>query len=227
MQKQKDGGVSTPKGIGGDYTVPTLTVMDAKLESTELPRMQETTRSKLREQSNDAHTRKRGMTMKTYEFTIIASGLDETADDFESRFYDNGCDDATVSFQKGNILVDFAREANNLEEAISSALSDVRETGAKVERVEPDPLVSLSDIATRSGLTRAALHNYATQKRGEGFPPASARVTTSTPLWQWADVAAWLVSRGQLETSVQIDAKVFQTVNDNLSHDAGFPLMTV
>ena len=189
--------------------------------------MQETTRSKLRGQSNDAHTRKRVMTMKTYEFTIIASGLDETADDFESRFYDNGCDDATVSFQKGTILVDFAREANNLEEAISSALSDVRKTGAKVERVEPDPLVSLSDIASRANLTRAAVHNYATQKRGEGFPPATARVTTSTPLWQWVDVATWLVARGHVASSVQIDAKVFQTVNDNLAHDADLPLMTV
>ena len=39
--------------------------------------------------------------MKKYEFSIIASGLDPEAEDFEKRFYDAGCDDATISFQKG------------------------------------------------------------------------------------------------------------------------------
>lgn len=64
--------------------------------------------------------------MRTYEFTIIASGLDPKADDFEARFYDAGCDDATVSFQKGHILVDFAREAESAEDAIASAVEDVK-----------------------------------------------------------------------------------------------------
>lgn len=170
MQKQKDGGASIQRGIGEGFTVPTLIVTDARLGLTELHGMQKTTRSKLHERSTGARTRKRGMTMKTFEFTIIASGLDEAADDFETRFYDNGCDDATVSFQKGTILVDFARDAESLEGAINSAIADVRKAGATVERVEPDPLVSLSDIASRSGLTRAAVHNYATQKRGEDSP---------------------------------------------------------
>ena len=44
--------------------------------------------------------------MKMYEFSIIASGLDPQADDFEARFYNAGCDDATISFQKGHIIVD-------------------------------------------------------------------------------------------------------------------------
>ena len=29
---------------------------------------------------------------------------------FEALFYDNGCDDALVSFQNGHIIIDFARE---------------------------------------------------------------------------------------------------------------------
>ncbi len=52
--------------------------------------------------------------MKTHEFSIIASGLAPQADDFESRFYEAGCYDATLSFQKGHIIVDFAREAESL-----------------------------------------------------------------------------------------------------------------
>jgi hypothetical protein len=42
--------------------------------------------------------------MKTYEFSIIASGLDPRAEGFDSRFYEKGCDDALVSFSKTELL---------------------------------------------------------------------------------------------------------------------------
>lgn len=108
--------------------------------------------------------------MKTYEFTIVAAGLDLQAEDFEARFYDARCDNALISFQKGHILVDFAREAESLEEAIASAVENVRQAGASVERVEPDPLVSLADMAARSNMSRSAMTNYFKGHRGEGFP---------------------------------------------------------
>jgi hypothetical protein len=50
--------------------------------------------------------------MRVYEFSIVASGLNPQTDDFEARFYNAGCGDATVSFQKGHIIVDFARQAS-------------------------------------------------------------------------------------------------------------------
>ena len=124
--------------------------------------------------------------MKTYEFSIVASGLDPKAPDFEGRFYDAGCDDALVSFQKGQIIVDFGREASSFAEAIATAIDDVQRAGASVERIEPDPLVSLADIAARTGMTRAAMTNYAKGLRGKGFPPPSAKVTSESPLWDWS-----------------------------------------
>jgi hypothetical protein len=54
----------------------------------------------------DAGRTKRRPKMKTHEFSIIAPGLDPQAEDFESRLYDAGCDDATIAFQKGHIIVD-------------------------------------------------------------------------------------------------------------------------
>ena len=89
--------------------------------------------------------------MKTFEFTIIASGLDPQADDFLPRFYDGGCDDATVSFQKGRIIVDFAREAESFQAAVASALADVASTGATIERAQPEPLLSLNDFGSLAG----------------------------------------------------------------------------
>lgn len=136
--------------------------------------------------------------MKTFEFAIIASGLDHQADDFEDRFFEAGCDDATILFARGNIILTFERDAKSLEAAIASAIANVRAADAHVERIEPDSLVSLSDIAHRSGLTRQAISNYAAGKgkRADGFPPPIARITSESPLWDWPDVAKWLSAKG-------------------------------
>ncbi|WP_242120528.1 helix-turn-helix transcriptional regulator [Sphingomonas lacusdianchii] len=152
--------------------------------------------------------------MKMHEFTIIANGLDPRSEDFEARFYNAGCDDALVSFQKGHILIDFSREAESLEDAIASAIENVRGAGANVERVEPDPLVSLAEIAARSQMTRAAITNYHKGDRGSGFPAAKARVTTSSPLWDWADVSAWLYRNDRLPYEAAVGATVVSVAND-------------
>lgn len=151
--------------------------------------------------------------MKTYEFSVIASGLDPRADDFEARFYDGGCDDALVSFQKGHIILDFSREAETMDEAIASAIEHVRAAGAGVERVEPDPLVSLSDIAARSGMSRAAITHYAKEKRGKGFPAPVAKVTSSSPLWDWASVARWLFRQKRIAREDAIEAEAVSHAN--------------
>lgn len=151
--------------------------------------------------------------MKTFEFSVIASGLDPSADDFEARFYENGCDDALVSFQRGHIIIDFARDAETMGEAVSSALENVAATGARIDRVEPDPLVSLADIAKRAEMSRAAITNYHKGDRGEGFPAPVARVTSGSPLWDWASVAKWLVFNDRLDRSVAIEAETVRQAN--------------
>jgi hypothetical protein len=151
--------------------------------------------------------------MKTFEFSVIASGLDPGAGNFEALFYDNGCDDALVSFQNGHIIIDFAREAETMDEAISSALENVAATGAHIDRVEPDPLVSLSDIAKRTEMSRAAITNYHKGHRGEGFPAPVARVTSESPLWDWAIVAKWLVCKNRLDRNIAIEAEAVRQAN--------------
>ena len=156
--------------------------------------------------------------MKTFEFSIIASGLDPNSDDFESRFYDNGCSDALIAFQKGHIIVDFAREANSIDEAISSAIENVRAAGAKIDRIEPDPLVNLTEIAARTQVTRAAISNYAKGARGKkDFPPPVVRVTSDTPLYDWAEVAAWLALNHKLPIEAAVSAGVFKEANTAIS----------
>jgi hypothetical protein len=154
--------------------------------------------------------------MAMFEFSVIASGLDPQADDFEARFYEGACGDATVSFQNGHIILDFEREANSISAAIVSAVADVSAAGAIVERVEPDPLVNLSDMAARSGMTRAAMTNYFKGHRQEGFPAPKARVSSSSPLWDWADVAEWLYRHGRISKEEALEAGVVSAANELL-----------
>jgi hypothetical protein len=173
------------------------------------------------EQSSGAPMQAKNTTTRTFEFSIVASGLDPSADDFETRFYEAGCDDATVSFQKGHIILDFAREDSSIAGAIASAVECIETAGAVVERVEPDPLVNLSDIATRTGLTRAAVSQYSTGERRERFPRPVARVTTNMPLWDWADVAVWLYHHDRLPRETAIEAEAVRVAN-TLIHNPRF-----
>ena len=151
--------------------------------------------------------------MKTHEFTIVASGLDPGAKNFEDRFFDAGCGDATISFQKGAIVLDFARRAANFANALASAIRDVERSGAKVERIEPDSLVSLSDIAERTGLTRAAISHYSKGMRSASFPAPVARVTSESPLWDWYEVSRWMRREKRVDAEAVLRARVVKDTN--------------
>lgn len=154
--------------------------------------------------------------LKTHEFTIIASGLDPEAKDFADRLFEAGCDDATLSFQKGVIILEFDREAVSFSKAVASAYEDVRRAGASVDRVEPDYLVSLSEIAERSGKSRQAISLYTNGDRGEGFPAPVARVTSKHPLYDWEEVAGWLVERDALPKEELVRARIVKEANLHL-----------
>jgi transcriptional regulator with XRE-family HTH domain len=159
--------------------------------------------------------------MKSHEFTIIASGLDPEAEDFADRFFEAGCDDATLSFQKGVIILEFTREAVSISKAVASAYADVRHAGASVDRIEPDYLVSLSEIAERSGKSRQAISLYTNGERGEGFPAPVARIMSKHPLYDWEEVAGWLVERNALPKEELVRARVVKEANMHL--DAAEP----
>ena len=112
------------------------------------------------------------------------------------------------------------REAGSLKEAIESAVANVCQAGAQVERVEPDCLVSLSDIAERAGLSRAAISLYSLGKRGAGFPKPVARVTTTSPLYDWPEVASWLSKHAGLDTELVEEAVIIKAINHRLEHAA-------
>lgn len=151
--------------------------------------------------------------MKKFEFAIIASGLDPEDEDFEDRFYEAGCSDATLSFQKGVTIVEFTRKAVSFSHAIVSACQNVMEAGATIERVEPDHLVSISDMSERCNLTKQAISLYSDAKRDGHFPNPVARVTSRYPLWDWSEVAEWLYERGKIPHEEVIQARIVKEAN--------------
>jgi hypothetical protein len=151
--------------------------------------------------------------MNSYEFTIVATGLPIEGDEWADRFYEAGCDDALVALQRGLFVLDFDREANTLAEAVESACADIRRASATIVRIEPDPLVSASDIAERAEITRQAVSFYVNGERGEGFPPPVACVSGSRPLWKWSEVAIWLHAAGKIDQSVVEMAQLLDRLN--------------
>ncbi|MGY3471454.1 putative DNA-binding transcriptional regulator AlpA [Bradyrhizobium sp. LM6.11] len=92
-------------------------------------------------------------------------------------------------------------------------MQNVQAAGAHVDRVEPDPLVSLSDIAARTGMTRAAMTQYSKGKRAKDFPAPVARVTSDSPLWDWATVSKWLFQHDKLSRDEAIQAAAVRAAN--------------
>ena len=74
--------------------------------------------------------------MKEHEFTLILSSdpSDQEADTLYGIF-----NDGTVSTVAGIPQIHFHRESSSLEEAIRSAIADVRRSGVDVQRVEMEP----------------------------------------------------------------------------------------
>lgn len=153
-----------------------------------------------------------------YDLTLVVGGLDPTAAAFETSLFDAGLPDGTIAFQRGAVLICIAVEADTLIEDVTAAMTAVARVGGVVRRIEPDPLVTLSDIAERAGLTRAAVSQYAAGHRGDGaFPAPVARVTADSPLYEWSVVAEWLCRHGVLDDDAVGLARAVVEANGRLS----------
>ena len=76
--------------------------------------------------------------MKTYEFDVVLKDTNEVSDGQADALFAAGCDDGTPASGDGMAWVHFDREASSLEEAIRSAVAQVRAAGFKASKVELD-----------------------------------------------------------------------------------------
>ncbi len=137
--------------------------------------------------------------MHTYDFTLIVEGTDFLDDDIVDAVYEAGCDDGTVGVSNGVPCADFSREAPSLEEAALSAIADIESVdGIEVVRIADAGLLSIADIAERTGRTRESVRLLIEGKRGPGgFPaPVTDPGRRRYRLWYWPEVARWFESTG-------------------------------
>lgn len=151
-----------------------------------------------------------------HDFALIVAGVPELTQQVQDALFNAGCDDATLSIQYGLLYMEFSRSATSLQEAIVSAIQDVRRSGlpALVLRVDECNLVTASDIARQIKRSRQLVHQYMTGKRGPGgFPPPACHLAEHAPLWAWCAVSYWLVQNNLLRPEESWNAEVVEAIN--------------
>jgi predicted DNA-binding transcriptional regulator AlpA len=141
--------------------------------------------------------------MNSYTFVLnftLPDGRDNP-EHYLDALYECGCDDAAVGVgQRGMIGLDFTRAAGSAEDAIGSAVENVRSAIPDTALVQAGPdLVGLTQMAEIFGFSRQNMRKYATGQSGapEAFP---LPVVLGDPnLWHLAEIVAWL----RLNTTVR------------------------
>lgn len=155
--------------------------------------------------------------MSTYHFTLIVEGPDLDDDAVLDALYEHGCDDALVGRSHGVQYLDFDREAPSLDAAVLSAVADVeRLDGVEVVRIADAGLVSMADIAARTGRTRESVRLLIEGERGPGgFPPPATDPRSRYRLWRWPEVSRWFETHLG-STLDEADEGVFIAINAGL-----------
>lgn len=132
--------------------------------------------------------------MPNHHFTLIVEGRDIQEDEVVDALFESGCDDGTAGCSDGVQFVVLDREAASLDEAVLSAVEDIeRVQGMTVVRVADAGLVSMADIASRTGRTRESVRLLISGARGPGgFPPPVTDPQSRYRLWRWLEVEHWL-----------------------------------
>ncbi|ALM51457.1 helix-turn-helix transcriptional regulator [Halomonas huangheensis] len=137
---------------------------------------------------------------------------DSDLDTLVERLGAAGCDDALVGIgQPGRLALEFAREAVDADEAVLSAMSDVKSVVPSARLIEASPdLVGLTDVADIVGVSRQAMRKLMLAHRAT-FPVPVHEGSAS--IWHLAEVLDWLKARG----SYQIDAGVLEVAKVTLA----------
>jgi hypothetical protein len=134
----------------------------------------------------------------TYWFELIVGpvpDLDAAAERLYQAFGDKGADGMLAGDERGGSII-FSREAASAMDAILSALDDAETAGLTVTGVVED-LVTVADIAEKTGKTAQAVGHWTTGTRGQGFPEPVIHRGERIRLYSWAAVSAWLAATGR------------------------------
>lgn len=140
-----------------------------------------------------------------YIFTLKyqLADRDSDLDALVERLGVAGCDDALVGMgQPGRLALEFSREADSAEEAVRTALADVKNAVPSARLIEASPdLVGLTDVADIVGVSRQAMRKLMLAHRAT-FPMPVHEGSAS--IWHLVEVLDWLKARGGYRIDVGI-----------------------
>lgn len=155
--------------------------------------------------------------MTDFNFELIFKLTDgENPENYIDALYDAGCDDATLSTgAPGYIGLKFTRESDNVIDAVTSAIENVKEaiSHAELERAEPF-LQNLTELAFEFGFTKQNLQKYASGNASKKLAPfPHPYIKGKTSYWKVSAIALWLHEEGivdikpdDIDTYLAIDA---------------------
>ena len=158
--------------------------------------------------------------MKTYHFTLILGPSPQIDEEIANKLYEAGCDDALVGMRYGVSFLEFDREAASLCDAVMGAIEDIKRADSRLHvcRIEPEDLVSMSEIARRCGRSRESIRQMMTGRRGpKNFPSPIHGVASKSPLWSWSQVALWLADHDKLDRVIALQAQEILRFNSDLA----------
>jgi hypothetical protein len=136
--------------------------------------------------------------MMEYEFILKYALPNENAD--SSQYLDAlfvaGCDDATIGVGKtGAIALEFMRKAASADEAILSAMTDVKKAIPDAELIEVSPdLVTPTEIASVIGCSRQNIQKIiANPKKRFPYP---IHQSSAGGIWHLEPVLRWFMADG-------------------------------
>ncbi|HXT80688.1 MAG TPA: DNA-binding protein [Acetobacteraceae bacterium] len=148
------------------------------------------------------------MTDYSFVLNFTLANQEDDPETYLDALYEAGCDDASVGVGRaGMIGLDFTRAAASAEDALRSAIENVRKAipGAVLVQAGPD-LVGITDMAEILGFSRQNMRKYAVGQSSapEAFPPPA--IIGDPSLWHLAEIASWL----KLNTAILPPPAVFE-----------------
>lgn len=155
------------------------------------------------------------MTTGSYAFRVrVRYPID---DERAERIYDAFDEEIGIEGGPRGHYIGFDRNASSFVDAAADAIDVLIRLGLEPVAVE-DELVSMADIAERTGRSRQSVSLLTSGKRGPGGFPSPSAGNVRSPLWHWDEVAAWLQSATSESTIGEDRSAAIAAINGALAN---------
>lgn len=142
---------------------------------------------------------------------------DPLSDEDADRLYEAFEEEVAIEEGPKGHFVGFVREAASFLDAVLGAVKEVIDLGFEPLAVE-DELVSIADVAKRTGRSRQSVSMLVSGKRGPGGFPRPVAGNVRSPLWHWADVASWFEANDDGEVPFEDRTRTIASINGALAN---------